>query len=505
MTQTLKIRTAFTKDFKTHSIYIDFSKSTGFTGPRLLGNVSHLCQSSMERAFVALENMGVQRPTQKILINFSCLSAPHEKIDGPHLDLPLVIGLHGLLKHKIGYLDEALIIGEINLYGEIKPVKNLLGYMLLAVRSGIQHMIIPSANLTEARNLMRFSFFKDLEISLAPHVMAVLTQNFEQIDLDDGVFLEGPAPKNFSDMRLTFELKQAAECIAVGGHSLLMIGSPGSGKTMFAERLPSILPKISDREYFDLVSNRYAAGDSFTCDEIFQPWTFRSPHHQASSPAILGAKDHPGEIALAHGGILFLDEFPEFRRDVIEGLREPLESGMIHIARAKYRTRFHCRIIFVAAANPCPCGWFASDLKLCHCVPTKLISYQAKISSPIKDRIDIHLKMQKDSAESYFHIDFEKINLALDFTRQRNDEFKVMFNATAQVKNFSEWVNLSKEAEEVLEKIEKKFYTGRSRHRTLKLARTLADLDLSAEVSPAHLKFAKHLNKSKMGSYANQN
>ena len=504
MTQPFKIHSAFTKNFKTHAITIDFSKSSGFTGPKLLGNVSHLCQSSIERAFVALENLGIQRPTQKILINFSCQSAPNEKIDGPHLDLPLVLGLHGLLRRKISVAEKALVLGEINLNGEIKPIKNLLGYLLLAARGEYLSVIIPAGNEAEAAQLKRFSYFKDLEIFSAAHVTEVLREDFVEVAADYVRNNFTAQPKSFLDMKLSHELKQAAEVIAVGGHSLLMIGAPGSGKTMFAERLSSILPPIEDREYFDLVSNRYAASDTFSSAEIFQPWTFRSPHHQASSAAILGAKDHPGEIALAHGGILFLDEFPEFRRDVIEGLREPLESGLIHVARAKYRTSFHCRIVFVAAANPCPCGWYGSDIKLCHCASSKLIAYQAKISNPIKDRIDIHLKMQKDSSESYFKIDEQRINEAIIFARERNQEFNVQLNSLAQTSNIDKWLRLTAQSIDLVEKLEKKFLTGRSRSRTLKLARTLADLDLSPEVEVEHVRQARQLNKPKMNTYVNQ-
>ena len=286
-------------------------------------------------------------------------------------------------------------------------MRGVISYAIAAVAEGFKGLVVAKDNLVDLAVLHKLNNerFADLEICAFEHLREVQAWLY-----DDGAALAissantqekfTPTTFNFNDMILDDNLYQAALCLAVGRHSLIMNGPPGTGKSMFAMRLPSILPPLESKEHLQAL--RISSAHTVNVDDKLlagQP-PFRAPHHSASAQGVLGTAEQPGDIALAHGGVLFLDELPEFRRDIIESLREPLETGEINISRAKNKVRWCAKLILIAAANNCPCGFWGSSKKKCTCALTRVIAYRRKLSGPIMDRIDMHLNVPENDNDA---------------------------------------------------------------------------------------------------------
>lgn len=450
---------------------------------------------SRERVRSAIKNSGFDFPKRKVTVN---LAPADLKKQGPSYDLPIAISILAATK-KINRLDfnNLLFVGELALNGELRPVNGLLPIAIKAKQIGIAAMFVPSANAAEAK------LVKDIEV-IPVNSLPELVEHLEGAKIISG------APYNefnFSNAKIDFDMahikgqehvKRAMEIAAAGAHNMLMSGPPGSGKTLIARTMPSILPNLSLKEALEITKIYSVAGELPPDTPLMTSRPFRSPHHTASGVALVGggAWPRPGEISLAHRGVLFLDEFAEFTRQVLENLRQPLEDGVIHVSRAASNLSFPAKFVLIAATNPCPCGYLGDQEKNCVCSGSQIINYKKKISGPILDRIDLHIEVPR--------IKFDKLaattdgeNSAVIKTRVENARHKQAerFKGTdfitnsemssEAVKNFcqvdSASTNLLHRA------VDQMHLSARGYFRVLKLARTIADLAGEEKILTAHI------------------
>lgn len=484
---------------------IESSFIQGFAGLQLIGNTSEVCKDGKERAKAALEHLGIMIPPKRLVVSI----APADvKKDGNHFDLPIAVSLALLLEQRTPMidLDEWMFTAELGLSGELRPVRGIVAFTLAAAEAGLTGIVVARQNIREATTLARFvaKASKPLRVLAFDQLDEVLDWTFSGICPaksmvnDEGTDGLGRNPAlrypNFDDMLLSDEMAAAALVCAAGMHSMLLRGVPGTGKSMFAARLPSIMPLMEQREHIDCMKTYSAHTSQLPPAIIAGIPPFRSPHHQASAPAVVGSVDGPGELALAHGGVLFLDEMPEFRRDIIESLREPLETHEIRVSRSKFKGVWQARVLLVAACNACPCGWFGSSKRMCQCSANKLLAYQQKLSGPILDRIDLHVTLPDkahSSAELFLRMSHivgdgrtqsmrETVEAARAFAFARNRAFGVSYNSelSAQLLPKVSGVDSDTFTQMVMHYADRQA-SSRSLIRSMRVARTLADLALS--------------------------
>lgn len=451
-------------------------------------------KESKERIRSAIINSGYSYPEKRVLIN---LAPADIKKEGTVYDLPIALGIlsaRGMFRTSA--TDGYVIIGELALDGGVRSVTGVLPMIMNAYGSGVRNVMLPYENAEEA------SFFKELNvypvrslIEACEHFRGVRPiEPFPQLEWGN---IKTHYSQDFSEIKGQQAAKRAAEIAAAGDHNLLMVGSPGSGKTMLARSIPSILPELSMRESLEITRIHSVAGE-LRGKGVVRERPFRAPHHSASIPALVGGGSNalPGEISLAHFGVLFMDEFTQFPPTVLEALRQPLEDGVVTVTRAAAKTTYPAEFMLVAAMNPCPCGNYGSKTKECRCTPAQIERYRSRISSPLLDRLDIHIEMNevnygdltdKTPGESSASIR-ERVTRAREIQRERYKDDGILFNSQLNTPLMRKYCRMEPEAEDILHTAYDRFrLSARAYTRVIKVSRTIADIEGAPSILKKHV------------------
>jgi magnesium chelatase family protein len=470
----------------------------GFPAFNIVGLPDKAVEESKERVRSALKNTGAKFPETRITVNLAPADLP--KV-GPAYDLPIALGILIASGQIAPNVEKCMFFGELSLDGSLRHTNGILPMAYLAKEKKFKKVFVPKVNVEEAAvvptikvyptssllELVRF-FSKTLKLAPAKKIFLKTLLKTSEAEFD------------FSEIIGQEHAKRAMEIAAAGGHNLYMKGSPGSGKTMLARALPGILPTPTSDEALEVTKIYSITGNIPNGESIITTRPFRSPHHTTSRIGLIGGGSNPapGEVSLSHRGVLFLDEFPEFPRNVLESLRQPMEDGMVTISRAKATVTYPASFLLVAASNPCPCGYYGDPKRACKCLPGQISRYQKRVSGPILDRIDIHVDVPsvetqklvgktKKKSETSEKIQ-KRVQSARDIQTKRFKKEKINSNSEMNTRNVKEYCPLSPDCRTMMISATASMnLTARSYFKVIKIARTIADLANEDEISTSHL------------------
>lgn len=469
----------------------------GLPAFNIVGLPDKAVEEAKERVRSAIKNSGADFPSKRITVNLAPADLPKE---GPSYDLPIALGIILASGQLEADIKDSLFLGELSLDGSLHHINGVLPQIIMAKEKKFKKVFLPLVNSKEASIVKGVNVYPTPSlISLVKHLMGTISiKESPKTNINSLFNNDQEYDFDMADIKGQEQAKRALEIAAAGSHNLLMKGPPGAGKTLLSRTLPSILPRLTFEEALE-VTKIYSVTGLLGEDYLITKRPFRSPHHTSSHIGLIGGgtSPKPGEISMAHRGVLFLDEFPEFPRHVLEALRQPLEDGDITVSRAAGRITFPAKFMLVAAANPCPCGYLGDLEHECRCMPGQIIRYQKRISGPLLDRIDLHLEVpavkvekltgQGKGGETSKEIR-KRVQKARDVQTKRFKKVNIATNSEMNLRQIKEFCPLTSECLNILRlAVSQMQLSARSYYRVIKIARTIADLEGTVDINPQHI------------------